>query len=155
MTLYLVRHATAGVRDNTNSDDRQRELDSHGHEQANAIAGLLGDEPITAVFSSATSRCLQTVAPLASRLGLEVAVAPALMEGSSTSSTLALVRGLTGQTVVLCSHGDVIPDVLRGLTVGGTRLDGIGCAKGSIWKLDNTTERIDSGLYLGLAEVGR
>ena len=78
---------------------------------------------------------------------MEVEIEPGLFEGAATSRSIELVRSFTGRTVVLCSHGDVIPDVLRNLEVGGTRLDGRGCAKGSIWRLANATDRIESGSY--------
>ena len=149
MTLFLIRHATAGVRDHGNPNDDQRPLDPMGQGQAAAIADLLAGEPIEAVLTSPALRCHQTVAPLAARLGLHVEHATQLFEGQSRSSSIEFVRSFTGRTVVLCSHGDVIPDVLRNLEVGGCRLEGRGCAKGSVWRLDNSTERIESGEYLG------
>lgn len=147
MTVFLIRHAIAGVRDHQNPNDDQRELDPNGWEQAQAIAAAYGSEPIEAIYSSPARRCLQTVEPLAQQLGLSVTVAPELFEGASTSTSIEFVRSFTGRNVVLCSHGDVIPDVLRNLEVGGSRLDGRGCAKGSTWELDNSTERIESGRY--------
>jgi len=102
---------------------------------------------VEAVFSSPALRCVQTVEPLAASLGLEVAIEPGLFEGATRARSLEVVRSFTGRNVVLCSHGDVIPDVLRHLEIGGSRLSGRGCAKGSIWKLDNSTERIESGEY--------
>lgn len=147
--MYLVRHAVAGVRDNSNPRDDQRPLDEVGQAQAVALVDLLGDQAISEVHSSPALRCQQTVAPLAAHLGLQVTVAPPLFEGSSSSRSIEFVRSLTGRDVVLCSHGDVIPDLLRNLEIGGCRLEGRGCAKGSVWRLDNSTERIESGLYLG------
>ena len=149
MTLFLIRHATAGVRDHANPNDDQRPLDPTGFGQAAAIAELLADEPIEAVLSSAALRCVQTVEPLAQRLGMSIEHAAPLFEGQSRSSSIEFVRSFTGRTVVLCSHGDVIPDVLRNLEVGGSRLEGRGCAKGSIWRLDNSTDRIETAEYLG------
>lgn len=151
--MYLVRHAVAGVRDNSNPHDDQRPLDDVGLAQAAALVDLLGNETINEVHSSPALRCQQTVAPLAERLGLEVTVAPALFEGSSSSRSIEFVRSLTGRSVVLCSHGDVIPDLLRNLEIGGSRLEGRGCAKGSVWCMDNSTERIESGRYLGPVEL--
>lgn len=146
--LFLIRHAVAGVRDSHNASDDQRSLDAVGLDQAQAIADGWTDSTVQAIFSSPATRCLQTVEPLAARLGLTVQIAPELFEGASTSRSIEFVRRFTGQSAVLCSHGDVIPDVLRNLEVGGSRLDGRGCAKGSIWELDNSTERIESGTYL-------
>lgn len=147
--LFLIRHASAGTRNNQNPHDDQRPLDALGHDQAAQIAALFDGEPITEVITSPALRCQQTVAPLAARLGLELTVAPELFEGASSSRSIEFVRSFTGRSVVLCSHGDVIPDVLRSLEIGGSHLDGRGCAKGSIWKLDNSTERVESGSYLG------
>lgn len=147
MTLFLIRHANAGVRNNQNPHDDQRELDPIGWEQAQRIASTHGDHAIEAIYASPALRCQQTVAPLAASLGVEVTIAPQLFEGASTATSIEFVRSFVGRTVVLCSHGDVIPDVLRLLEIGGSRLDGRGCAKGSVWELDNSTERIESGRY--------
>jgi phosphohistidine phosphatase SixA len=145
--LFLIRHAVAGFRASHDPSDDLRPLDAEGHSQAQTIADSWTEHGIEAIYSSPALRCVQTVEPLAQRLGLVIQVAPQLFEGASTSGVIAYVRSFTGRSVVLCSHGDVIPDVLRNLVVGGSRLEGRGCAKGSIWRLDNTTERIESGNY--------
>lgn len=144
--LFLIRHAVAGVRNNHNPADDQRPLDDVGRRQAQTIAHEW-TEPVEAIYSSPALRCIQTVEPLAESLGLQVVVAPELFEGGSQARSMEFVRSFTGRSVVLCSHGDVIPDVLRSLEIGGTRLDGRRCAKGSIWRLDNSTDRIESGTY--------
>lgn len=144
--LFLVRHAVAGVRDNTDPLDDQRPLDEIGRQQAQSIA-TDWNEPVEAIYSSPALRCIQTVEPLAERLGLPVTVAPELFEGATPARSIGFLRSFTGRSVVLCSHGDVIPDLLRALEMGGTVLDQRRCAKGSIWRLDNSTERIESGTY--------
>lgn len=149
VTLFVVRHANAGVRNNLDPHDSQRPLDDVGIRQAEAIANLLGDCGIEEIHSSPALRCRQTVGPLADRLGIAVTEAPELFEGSASSAAIGFVRAFVGRSAVLCSHGDVIPDVLRSLEIGGTRLEGRGCAKGSVWRLDNSTERIEAGCYLG------
>lgn len=138
------------MRNNRDANDAERRLDPLGEDQALAIGEELARHSITAIFSSPARRCIDTVAPLAKQLGIEVTIAPELFEGATTASSMAFIRSLTGQDVVACSHGDVIPDVLRNLEVGGTQLEGRGCSKGSIWELDNSSERIESGAYLGL-----
>lgn len=148
--MFLVRHANAGVRNNRDANDADRRLDVLGEDQAQAISDELANFPLTGIFSSPARRCVDTVAPLAERLGLEVTVTPQLFEGASTADSMAFIRSLTGQQAVACSHGDVIPDILRNLEVGGTLLNGRGCSKGSIWQLDNSSERIETGVYLGL-----
>lgn len=149
VTLFLIRHARAGNRNLHDPNDTERPLDRVGLAQADAIAGLLAHEPIELIRSSAALRCRQTVQPLADRLGLALEPAPELFEGTAPSQAIEYVRSFTGRNVVLCSHGDVIPDVMRALEIGGSRLEGRGCAKGSIWRLDNSTERIESADYLG------
>lgn len=149
VTLYVIRHARAGVRDRASLSDDLRPLDSVGQGQAQTLASVLLQADIAEVWSSPATRCLETVDPLVRALGLSTQVATELAEGSSSSSVLEFVRSLTGRNVVICSHGDIIPDMLRSLTVGGTRLTGSGCEKGSVWRLDNSTERIESGEYLG------
>ena len=145
--LFLIRHAVAGVRNNSDPSDDRRPLDHVGVRQAQIIADQWTCHDIEAIYSSPAMRCVQTVEPLAARLGLSVQIAPELFEGASPSRSIAYVRSFIGRSVVLCSHGDVIPDVLRNLEVGGSQLQGRGCGKGSIWQLDNSTDRIESGMY--------
>ena len=148
MTLFLIRHAAAGVRNNADAADDRRPLDRIGLDQAMAIAAAWNEPAVEAIYSSPALRCAQTVEPLATSLDLTVELAPELFEGASSSRSIEFVRSFTGRTVVLCSHGDVIPDVLRNLEVGGSRLEGRGCAKASIWRLDNSSDRIESGTYV-------
>ena len=67
MTLYLVRHgrAAAGV------EDLDPGLDALGHEQAAAVADALGGKPIGRLVVSPMRRTLETMAPLASKTGLQ------------------------------------------------------------------------------------
>ena len=56
--------------------------------------------------------------------------------------------------VVLCTHGDVIPDVLRALSNNGLRLrDGAHWAKGSIWALSGKGHHLTEGRYLPPVEA--
>ena len=104
--------------------------------EAIRIADRLGDAGVTHVLSSPFPRCRQTVEPLARRVGVEVELHPALAEAADGRLTLALMRDLAGTNAVLCSHGDVIPDVMRLLAITGTVINGQrGNAKGSIWTI--------------------
>lgn len=154
MTLFLVRHAKAGHRNIADPADLERSLDDYGRAQAAAIAELLAPHPITSVLTSSALRCQQTIAPLAARMGLEPHIHPALLEGSPTGHTLELIRSMTDQTAVLCSHGDIIPDVIRVIEVGGTRIHGQRrWAKGSIWQIDCDGEMLTDARYLEQAEI--
>ena len=136
MTLYLIRHADADKRNPYSPVDHLRELSEDGWRQAIRIADRLGDAGVTHVLSSPFPRCRQTVEPLARRVGVEVELHPALAEAADGRLTLALMRDLAGTNAVLCSHGDVIPDVMRLLAITGTVINGQrGNAKGSIWTI--------------------
>ena len=70
-----------------------------------------------------------------------------LAEGTPIEESWALVAevvgvpgpdGSTGDAVVLCSHGDVIPDLIRRSQGRGMLIPGkSGCAKGSAWILQH------------------
>ena len=149
MTVYLIRHAHAGDRGQWSGDDRLRPLSRRGFAQADTIAERLGESPITVVRSSPAIRCLQTVAPLA-RLRLCTVESDArLVEGSDANDALALIDEFIGAYVALCSHGDVIPDLIDLLRARGVPSEGRGCEKGSIWQLDRAGPTITGAVYLG------
>lgn len=109
----------------------------------------LAGRDITRILTSSAVRCRETVEPLGAALGLEVVDEPALLEGSSTARTMDLIRGLPQEHVVLCSHGDIIPDVIRILEVGGTRIQGQRrFAKGSIWEIDSVGGVLTEARYI-------
>lgn len=55
-------------------------LNEKGMRQAQALADLLEDQPISAVFSSPLDRCMETAKPLAHRLGLPVVAEEGVLE---------------------------------------------------------------------------
>ncbi len=148
MTLYLVRHADAGKRNPFSAGDHLRALNEDGWRQATGIADRLGDAGVTRVVSSPSLRCRQTVEPLAARLGLRVETHAALAEGAYGRAALDLLRQLVGIDAVLCSHGDVIPDVMRLLAITGTVINGHrGNAKGSVWTITTDGGALVSAAY--------
>ena len=112
MRIFLVRHASAGDRDEWSGDDELRPLDERGRSQAEGIAALLRPFGPTAVLSSAAVRCRQTVEPLAEVLGLEVENRGELAEGSSRDDVLRLAGAVPAELAVFCTHGDVVEEVL-------------------------------------------
>jgi broad specificity phosphatase PhoE len=139
MAVLLLRHAKAGSRAAWAQDDDLRPLTAAGVRQADALAERLGDEPIKRVLSSRFVRCVQTVAPLAERLGLEVEDHPALAEEADLDDTAALLDELAGSDAVLCTHGNVLGALVkrlrrRGVDLRGT--EGGGGGKGSAWRLE-------------------
>ncbi len=142
MTIYLVRHAHAGDRSRWDGSDRDRPLSKRGHEQAEALAERYADRPIERVLSSPAVRCQQTVAPIAAGHGLEVQVCAPLDEGSPADEGIALLRSLAGTEAVLCSHGDVIPAIMRTLIDKGLPVEG-GAAASKAGLFEIETDDID------------
>ena len=64
------------------------------------------------ILSSPYLRCMQTTEPLAQRRGLRVEECDELAEGASREEALGLVEKVRGAGVVLCTHGDVVLELL-------------------------------------------
>ncbi len=137
MAIYLVRHGKAGSRHDWKGSDEQRPLSKRGRRQADALVNLLADRGIVRVFSSPSVRCVQTVEPLASKLGLTVDLRSELGEGTARADVAGFVGGLFSTTAAVCSHGDMIPIILEILAAdrGLDLPDDQPCAKGSVWEL--------------------
>ena len=124
--VLLVRHAKAGDRARWTGDDRLRPLDGRGRRQADAMVAPLAGYALTRLVSSPYVRCVQTLEPLAARLGIPVEPDPAIGEGASVKEVRALLGRLAPGPVVLCTHGDVM-EALVG--------EGEPKKKGSTWLL--------------------
>ena len=150
MTVYLVRHAKAGDRESWEGDDSLRPLSKPGVEQAKGLRDQLGGRSVRRILSSPSVRCLQTVEPLAGRLGLEVEPTDALAEGAGTAPIRRLIRSLAGTDAVLCSHGDVIQELLEELARAGTvePAEAGRLATASTWILEERKGAITSARYL-------
>lgn len=145
MVLYLVRHAKAGSRWDFDGPDDERPLTTEGRRQAAAIADRLDGVTVTRVLSSPYRRCVQTVEPLAERRGLAVEPTRALAEGRPFEPVLGFLADLADGSV-LCTHGDVLPDVLRALARRGMEVVGPDDQrKGVLWELERDDTEIVRG----------
>lgn len=146
--LYIVRHADAGDRGRGHRPDEERPLSERGWRQARGLAEELSDAGIERLVSSPFLRCIETLTPLAEKLGLEVEVDARLGEGQGFAGPLQLADELREVPAALCSHGDVIPDVLEALVRRGTRLKGEPrWQKGSTWVLTRDGDGFSKGRY--------
>ncbi|MEW9554181.1 NUDIX domain-containing protein [Nonomuraea sp. NPDC050783] len=110
--LVLVRHASAGSREEWQGDDTRRPLDADGRAQAATLATALPAYRPELLVSSPSARCVQTLEPFGGELLLE----PLLSEESQDPrKTPALVREIAVPAVV-CSHGKVLPGLIRALS---------------------------------------
>jgi 8-oxo-dGTP diphosphatase len=138
MTLYVIRHAKAG-----SAPDEERPLNDAGQRQAERIAELLADAGVRRVLTSRYTRCVQTVAPLARRLGLELEHHNALAEEAEVEGAWQLLESLAGTETVLCSHGNIISPLLDRVMRRGAAIEGEwSCKKGSIWCLEPEGARL-------------
>jgi len=150
VTIFLIRHGSAGRRNDDDPSDDERHLDSAGRLQATTITDLLGPEAITALMSSPAARCTETVGPLAARLGLPIERHSHLFEGTPIDRSWAIIERFAtkGVTAAVCSHGDVIPELVRRAQLRGMSVPGkAGCSKGSIWTLHWAGDHFDRGSY--------
>lgn len=144
MPLYLVRHAKAGSRSGYDGPDHERPLTQKGRAQADAIAERLAPAGVPRVLSSPYVRCVQTLTPLADRLGLRVETTEALAEGAPFEPVLELLAHAEDGTA-LCTHGDVLPDVLDALARRGTTIhEPVDLSKGVTWVLERAEGRVVS-----------
>jgi len=151
MTVYLVRHADAKSRTHWEGPDRLRTLTKKGERQANGLIHHLADADVRRVLSSPAVRCIDTVGPLAAKHAVGVDIDEALFEAMPTKAALKVLldaAGAKGDTVV-CTHGDLVPELLRALGKDGLRLlDDLRFAKGSTWVLVSKDRKLTEGRYL-------
>jgi 8-oxo-(d)GTP phosphatase len=154
--ILLVRHAKAGSRRQWDGDDRLRPLTDAGQAQARALVDVLAGYRPRRLLSSPYVRCVQTLEPLGRACHVAVEEVDALAEGRSAKS-LQLIVGLVGLvglvdaggTVAVCTHGDIVPEVLRhvaerdGVELGSD----VQWAKGSTWVLEHHEGRFGKAIY--------
>ncbi len=143
--IYLVRHAKAGERRVWEGDDEARPLSKHGWKQSEAIAERLADKGAASLYSSPYVRCMQTLEPLAQRLGVEIEEDRRLYEGEPFEPVLELL-GDVATGAVLCSHGDIVPEVIQALARRGMEVQtSPDWRKATIWVLKRKGDRITKG----------
>jgi broad specificity phosphatase PhoE len=155
MPLLLVRHAKAGNRQDWGGDDRLRPLSAAGARQADELARRLAPYRPSRILASPYLRCRDTVAPLAEAVGVVIEEVPELAEGHSREAA-KLIRRLVaslegaGEAIVICSHGDVIPEVLDYFVVEDDLDLGPAprCAKGSTWVIEVKGGQLAGASYL-------
>ena len=147
--VYLVRHAHAGKKANWPGPDLARPLSAQGHKEALGLIDQLGPYPLGRILSSPARRCLQTVQPLASRLGSPVEPSQALGVDGTGPGMLELLTDPALDQAVLCTHGEVIGKVFEELQQAGIELsDPPRWPKGCTWILERDAGHGWKGSYL-------
>jgi len=148
-TIYLVRHAQAGVKAQWKDKDHKRPLDRRGRKQAIDLALELQAHPVTRIITSDYQRCLQSAKPLVNSIRVPAEAGRRLRVGVSSEDLLKLVREVKGEAAVVITHGEVIGPFVGYLAAGGVDLDGpMEWKKGSMWVFEATKGKIRSGRYV-------
>jgi broad specificity phosphatase PhoE len=148
--IYLVRHAHAGDKRHWDRPDHLRPLSRTGWREATGLLTRLGGFAVTAVISSPTTRCVQTVDELAASRRLTLAVDARLARDAHPDGVRELMGELSDDGgTVLCTHGEVIGALLAALRrEGGPIPDDAEWPKSSTWLLDTADGRITGADYL-------
>jgi 8-oxo-(d)GTP phosphatase len=151
--MVLVRHGHAGTKEGWAGDDRLRPLDARGRRQAKHLVDVVVPMQPTRLLSSPYLRCLETMEPIAAKTGLVVEEDTSLTPESGAHA-LERIRVLSASElssrIVLCTHGEVIGDVLAVLA----REDGVRLRrrppglKGCAWVLDFHRDKVATARYI-------
>jgi 8-oxo-(d)GTP phosphatase len=124
--MLLQRHASAGEKLDSPSEDRARPLDSLGRADSRGLLGALAGYEIGRVVSSSHPRCIDTVRPLARSRGLGVERREELAPDALLEDTKALLEELPDNALV-CTHREVFERLFNGRIV---------CEKGGTWMME-------------------
>lgn len=143
LTVELVPHCASVARDGWTGSHDVRPLSELGLRQAAALVAPIGPD-VDGIYSSPTTRCRQTVEPLATAVGLPVRELAELYEADDFAEPAAGTQGMSdlmvralggawaagrmlravavmmeahpGGRAVAASHGDVIPALFAALS---------------------------------------
>jgi len=116
--LVVLRHGKAMPPEQWDGPDHTRPLLHRGIEQSLAVAGGIAAYGPERLVSSTAARCLSTIGPTAAITGLDVKASTTLSQDAWTGDG-ARVSAAVGkrvakrQSVVMCSHGPVIPQIIE------------------------------------------
>ncbi len=148
--ILVVRHAVAGEKAKWKGrPDAERPLSGRGRKQAKALVKQHRDRDVERIVSSPLVRCLETVQPLADDRGIEVEVDDRLRPDASFEQVAELLRELVDEDAVVCSHGEVIGElVTRFVELGLKPAKRHDWKKGSTWVLRTKQGRFTKASYL-------
>jgi 8-oxo-dGTP pyrophosphatase MutT (NUDIX family)/phosphohistidine phosphatase SixA len=116
--LVLVRHGKAVGRGAWKGTDASRPLTERGVTQAAALVDTITAWAPRRIVSSPAVRCVTTVAPLGAATGIVVKRDEGISQdaweaGHDEVRRVVGKRVRSGKSAVLCSHGPVLPEIVR------------------------------------------
>ncbi len=108
--VVIVRHAEKAA-----SGGKDPDLSAAGRARAEALARILKDSGITAIFTSEFKRTQETAAPTAT----SAHVTPTVVAAKDTAGLVAKLHQLNGNALVV-GHGDTIPNIIKALGINSS-----------------------------------
>jgi broad specificity phosphatase PhoE len=105
--VVIVRHAERDT-----NDPKDPDITAAGRVRAEALARILKDAEITAIFTTEFKRTQETAAPIAKATG----VTPVIAGGKDITTIVAKLHQLAGNALVV-AHGNTIPDIIKALGI--------------------------------------
>ena len=105
--VVIVRHAEKAA-----SGGKDPDLSPAGRARAEALARILKDSGITAIFTSEFKRTQETAASTAT----SAHVTPTVVAAKDTTGLVAKLHQLNGNALVV-GHGDTIPNIIKALGI--------------------------------------
>jgi 8-oxo-(d)GTP phosphatase len=115
--IIALRHGKAIAPEMWDGPDSTRPLMQRGVDQAASIAAGIAAYAPQRLISSTATRCLSTIHPAAQLLGREVTATASISQdayerGTSKVTDVVTKRLRKKKSVVLCSHGPVLPQII-------------------------------------------
>ncbi|WP_353826848.1 NUDIX hydrolase [Agromyces sp. SYSU T0242] len=126
--LIVLRHGKARARGSWDGDDASRPLVDRGVTQAAGLVETLRAWAPKKIVSSPAVRCATTVAPLSAATGIPIKRDDGISQdtweaGDDEVRRVIGKRVRVGKTAVVCSHGPVLPEIMREIALAtGTPL---------------------------------
>jgi 2,3-bisphosphoglycerate-dependent phosphoglycerate mutase len=105
--VFLVRHAEKAATGGNDPD-----LSTAGQERAEALARMLKDAEITAIFTTEFKRTQETAAPTVKA----TQVTPTIVPVNDILGLVDKLRSLKGNALIV-AHGNTIPDLVKALGI--------------------------------------
>lgn len=112
VTVIFTRHAEKAA-----TPPKDPPLTEAGKQRAEALASMLADSGVEAIYTSELQRTQQTAAPLAAR----VHVTPTVLPAKDTAALVQAIRARHSGVFVVVGHSNTLPDIISAL--GGPKVE--------------------------------
>jgi phosphohistidine phosphatase SixA len=113
-TIYMIRHAEALESWPGDSLADYKPLSAEGVARSNKLIERFRSQELTSIYTSLTTRTLQTAYPLAQELGLSIKIADACMDTAAIETFYVEMESQYGDedVLLLVTHSNIIPRLL-------------------------------------------